>query len=60
MKSLILVTSFAALTLSTLAPLHAATLAPVLTLDSHSEIDRRGRGTDSRRDKTERPGVAHP
>jgi hypothetical protein len=60
MKSLILVTTLAALSVLTVAPLQAATTAPVLTLDSHGQIDRRGRGTDSARDKTERPGVTHP
>lgn len=60
MKSLILATTLAALSLTPLAPLQAATTAPVLTLDSHAAIDRRGRGTDSTRDKTETSGVTHP
>ena len=60
MKSLILAATVAALSVSIVSPLQAATYAPVLTLDTHGEISRRGRGTDSARDKAERPGVAHP
>lgn len=57
MKSFIIVAALATLTLSSVAPLQAATLTPgAKSLMAQGEIDRRGRGgCDSPRDLIERP-----
>lgn len=56
MKSLILAATVAVLSVTVVAPLQAASSAPVLTVDTHGQIDRQGRkGCDSARDKIQRP-----
>jgi hypothetical protein len=59
MKSLILAAAVAALSVTVVAPLQAASSAPFLTIDTHGQIDRQGRkGCDSARDKVQRPSCA--
>ncbi len=54
MKSLILAAAVAVLSVSVVAPLQAASTTPVLTLDSHIQIDRKGCNTAH--DRREHPG----
>lgn len=54
MKSLILAVTVAVLSVSVVAPLQAASTAPVLTLDAHVQIARKGCNTA--RDRAEHPG----
>jgi hypothetical protein len=57
MKSLILAATVAVLSVTVVAPLQAASSAPVLTVDTHGQIDRQGRkGCNSAHDRAERPG----
>lgn len=60
MQSLILAATLASLSFSLAAPVQAASsklalTAQTLTAAAQVEIDRRGRGTDSARDRKERP-----
>jgi len=61
MKTLILTATIALLSVTVVAPLQAASPLPMLTLDQHDSIDRRGRtGCDSAPDRAERPVCVAP
>jgi hypothetical protein len=60
MKSLILAAAVAALSISAVAPVLAATVLPGITAQSQDETGRRGRGCDSAHDIKQHPRCTKP
>lgn len=60
MKTQILAATLASASLAFVAPLHASSLSPVLTLEEMMDqsFDRRGRGCDTPEDIAEKPRCA--